>query len=688
MGQKSTVAMLFVVRLSVSVVLFALISTKRRIIVQSLSIPRLISTFYCAKPSFNQKTSLLATSSKNLKEGNKNRGVTTISNRTGCSGAKDDDFTYRNRKYPSGSVVSRLKQAAMQAAAAIAKDQLQESIQMKNTFFSNRSPLSAKVETMNNQRNTLGTLRELTGEIDLQLNRARDVPWEQYQAHMLYHSQFPLFQKQPHHVSVLPRDSMAAIITHNIEREFSSKGVQFYKSTVTHQPNVNMTTTTSQLTTPAILTTTLRHVAIILTKRSIVRDGKHMLTFECAGRVQRLVHAMKYSDYKPSVIVILGDIHSSDSITAGRGDCLSSSVSNAIGDDKSSSDADVGYAYLMHLLTKSNDESPRVDVSNVRFHLERSSLSAQAFEKIASMIQQDYVPQWLDIATVEAKSQEIFNETVALQPRPNHQSLFQRRWKLHIQFALVSSDYHLCIINDIHVRSPGQSFLQALDRWSLSSMIKNASSDQFQPLREYTGLQLESSWIYLYATIANIRRLERTDSMKEIRNEIDSDFNLSAFTGSCYQRAQELIPVLQNLRGVVDNTEFFQRDNYRALVQARRCLVSGMEQLYQQQPSLSVVHKVLSSLTTTHIIPKQSSHLHHYDSDGVNNESGTPLDVVLEGALLSLGRCLDLVRPAGLLTGSVPGHDFKFALMILDQAVRQISIACDPDEPINFTITK
>ena len=63
--------------------------------------------------------------------------------------------------------------------------------------------------------------------------------------------------------------------------------------------------------------------------------------------------------------------------------------------------------------------------------------------------------------------------------------------------------------------------------------------------------------------------------------------------------------------------------------------------------------------------------------------SGYPLDVVLEGVLLSLGRCLDLVRPAGLLIGYVSKTDWKNAEILLENAVRQLRDACDPDQPLD-----
>ena len=106
-------------------------------------------------------------------------------------------------------------------------------------------------------------------------------------------------------------------------------------------------------------------------------------------------------------------------------------------------------------------------------------------------------------------------------------------------------------------------------------------------------------------------------------------------------------------------TEFFQRDNYRLLVSIRRSFVTDMERFYQSQPSLK-------------------STLRQYVSN-----SDYPLDIVLEGALLSLGRCMDLVRPAGLLIGYVPKTDWKNAEMVLEHAVRQMRDACDPDHPLD-----
>lgn len=52
---------------------------------------------------------------------------------------------------------------------------------------------------------------------------------------------------------------------------------------------------------------------------------------------------------------------------------------------------------------------------------------------------------------------------------------------------------------------------------------------------------------------------------------------------------------------------------------------------------------------------------------------------MLESALLSLGRCSDLVRPAGLLLSSVSNSDWGKALKALEHGRREIRELCDPD---------
>lgn len=57
--------------------------------------------------------------------------------------------------------------------------------------------------------------------------------------------------------------------------------------------------------------------------------------------------------------------------------------------------------------------------------------------------------------------------------------------------------------------------------------------------------------------------------------------------------------------------------------------------------------------------------------------------VVLESALLNLGRCIDLVKPAGLLVSSVPAATWSKALFNLEESMSRIKLVCDPDQPLD-----
>ena len=58
------------------------------------------------------------------------------------------------------------------------------------------------------------------------------------------------------------------------------------------------------------------------------------------------------------------------------------------------------------------------------------------------------------------------------------------------------------------------------------------------------------------------------------------------------------------------------------------------------------------------------------------------IEEVLEGALLHLGRCNDLVRPAGLLVSSVSNSDCSKAFHDLQHSMSEIRLVYDPDRPL------
>ena len=110
------------------------------------------------------------------------------------------------------------------------------------------------------------------------------------------------------------------------------------------------------------------------------------------------------------------------------------------------------------------------------------------------------------------------------------------------------------------------------------------------------------------------------------------------------------------------------------LASIRRSLVSHVEELYRPgrrlRKSLNVY--VQSSVQKTY-------RYGHNSKVRVDR----PVEVVLESELHSLGRCIDLVRPAGLLVSSVSKSDWVKALNALEHSMSEIRTVCDPDRPLS-----
>jgi hypothetical protein len=291
--------------------------------------------------------------------------------------------------------------------------------------------------------------------------------------------------------------------------------------------------------------------------------------------------------------------------------------------------ADAGYTFFRHLCASHN-----VDLSAVNIIMDRTSKDeAAVLVHLAKHLQAYYIADWLKEAALE--------ETA---PANDKYSLARNlRKKIHVHLELISTGYHLCNLNDIHHRSPGQSFLRPVElmrrEYSSFAQYEVWDDDDDDEIAEERGGIVETSWSYRYATYPYLYAKE----------------DAVAFMARCYLLGQELMPLFINLKGVVQEKEFFQRDNYLVLASIRRSLVSQMEELYKTKPTLR------NDLRTP----------------------GRDVNVALEGVVLSLGRCIDLVRPAGLLVGSVSKTDYERALRSLEHAVSQIQSVCDPDEPLD-----
>lgn len=138
----------------------------------------------------------------------------------------------------------------------------------------------------------------------------------------------------------------------------------------------------------------------------------------------------------------------------------------------------------------------------------------------------------------------------------------------------------------------------------------------------------------------------------------------------------------------VRQDEFFQRDNYRVLVATRRSLVTLLEEMNeafrhskQRKTSTGLVGPGLKGKLRTTFAKGYKEISSEFGKRTISGYVST--DVALESALLSLGRCADLVRPAGRLTSrSVSAEEWVDAIEQLEHFLDLMETACDPDRPL------
>ena len=329
-------------------------------------------------------------------------------------------------------------------------------------------------------------------------------------------------------------------------------------------------------------------------------------------------------------------------------------------------------------------EAQGIDLEGVEVLIDSKSRDeAEAVYRVTEGVKNKYIPTWLE--DVPANEKSSFSDDDAK--------------KIAVHFSLVSTEYHLCNLNDVHHRSPRQSLLKPIEAMAddgsgsrsggssrrgsqfgvrSSGFLEDSNDyfdeddwdgDQYNPLRgrQYQAssmyrssqdIVVETSWSFQYATYPFLYAQDEA----------------VVFLGKCFLLAEELMPLLVNMKGVVEEEEFFQRDNYLMLASIRRSLVSKVERLHKS----SGIKRALKRYQDT-VIGRPPS------SSKSSAAAARDIIVILEGALLSLGRCVDLVRPAGLLVSVVPSKNWKRALRALEHSLREIRSVCDPDRPLRPT---
>jgi len=343
------------------------------------------------------------------------------------------------------------------------------------------------------------------------------------------------------------------------------------------------------------------------------------VTVEYAARIRSLAMLLQEKKTMPDLVCFCGGVRKNNHI----------------------SDADAGFMFFKHLCMKGG-----ISLQNIKIFIDRTSRGERkALQNVVSHIKSEHVVEWLAVSN----NSESLTDEYGMQRRA-------LRKKIDLHFTLISTEYHLCNFNDIHHRSPNQSLLRPIE------MLRTKDHSQDGIMSEYddelnafqhklhkgrnqivNGI-VDCSWSYKYASYPYSYLPDIT----------------SSFTGRCYLFGEKLRPLLVNIKGVVEEREFLQRDNFVAASAIRHKLVALMEGLYKTSPGLRSGLRELSTYS----------------------DSKETVDIVLEGATLSLGRCIDLLRPAGLHKSSVSKTQFTKALRSLDHCMTQIRTYCDPDQPL------
>jgi hypothetical protein len=296
---------------------------------------------------------------------------------------------------------------------------------------------------------------------------------------------------------------------------------------------------------------TTYHVAIVFGK-GLIND---QISIEYATRIRTLVKLLKEEEaFQPKLICFTGG--NKNSGTGGSDASSSSEVENSI------SDASAGYVYFRHLCA-SQDIHLDTSITNIWVD-KRNGNERETMERVASELWRKYIKTWLK----ERPLTERLNQHYGV-----GWHILERRVDIH--FTLISTEYHLCNLNDIHHRSPGKSFLQPLvslrglvgsDRWvnkdelevmdpnysssvHVSSSSSNAASSSSSSAEignsraRFAGIEnsVDTSWSFQYATFPFLHGKE--DSI--------------VFLGQCYLLGEELTPLLVNMKGVVEQVRYY-----------------------------------------------------------------------------------------------------------------------------------
>jgi hypothetical protein len=224
---------------------------------------------------------------------------------------------------------------------------------------------------------------------------------------------------------------------------------------------------------------------------------KDQITKEYASRLISLARAIKDENYQPALICFCG------SKKTKNGSLVAATSA--------------GIVFFRHLCAANQISLEETDFCVAQHEdSERSWSSSTLRPVVEEFKERRYLENWLEASNTYESATDEYGMT-RQEPRK----------KVHIHWTLISTEYHLCNLNDIHLRSPRQSPLNTLQQ-GFDHTVK-----------ESRGI-VRTTWCFRYSTYPYIH----------------AHNDLTAFLGKCYLLSQGLRPLLVNLRGVVKQVRY------------------------------------------------------------------------------------------------------------------------------------
>ena len=300
-------------------------------------------------------------------------------------------------------------------------------------------------------------------------------------------------------------------LTHAIDEQLLQKRQASFSPSLQPQDSMSMLLGFNE---EHVSTDVSYNVAIVFAKT--LQDDQ--VTVEYAARIRSLVELLKDKNSHVDIVCFCGHCSEENNVAT----------------------ADAGYVYFRHLCA-----AQKVDLSLVDMFVDRTSKDeGTALQNVVKHLQSYYIPDW-------------FQECNLQECEPD-----EPRKRLSIHLSLISSGYHLCNLNDIHHRSPGQSPLRPIElmRKEYSSIVNEEQWDDDSVSEVCKGV-VESSWSYRCATYPYL--YAKDDAV--------------AFMARCFLLGEELIPLLINLRGVVREVSSTSSiDNYHCVCISRSRLLFAL----------------------------------------------------------------------------------------------------------------